>query len=123
MSDYIINPVWFYWVNVATGLKIFCVAMCAVGFVTAITAAIQADTSSGYGGCEEDYKHSILAIKISIIVIIVFALLAVFIPSKTALIEMQIARYATYNNAEWTMETVKAAVDYIVEAMKSIRGA
>ena len=44
-----------------------------------------------------------------------------FVPSKEALIEMQVARFATYENAEWTLDTVKAAVDYIVESIKSVR--
>ena len=37
------------------------------------------------------------------------------------MIEMQIARYATYENAEWTVDAIKNAVDYVVQAVKSLK--
>lgn len=54
-------------------------------------------------------------------ILIAFAILLIFVPTKSTFIEMQIARYATVENAEWTVETVKSAVDYIIEAIKQLK--
>jgi hypothetical protein len=43
------------------------------------------------------------------------------LPSDDTLIEMMIAKQATYDNAQWTLETLKSAVDYIVNAIKSVK--
>jgi len=69
--NYIINPMWFYWLSVVSCVRVF------VGVI--------------------------------------------FIPSRNTMLEMQIARYATYENAEWTVETIKSAVDYIVQAIGSLK--
>ena len=45
----------------------------------------------------------------------------VFIPSRETLIEMQIARFTTVENAEWALDAVKSATDYIVSAIKELQ--
>ena len=47
--------------------------------------------------------------------------LTIFVPSKSTMIEMMIAKYATYENADWTVESLKSVVDYIVEAFKAVK--
>ena len=122
--NYIINPAWFYWMSVVSGIKkvVLVVAMLmlfpCVGFF--INACVEAE--SGCDGFEDDDAKRSLKVSgkwltISIILFVVFA----FVPSKDTLIEMQVAKLATVENANWTLETIKSAVDYIVEAIKSMK--
>lgn len=111
--NYIINPAWFYWISVADGAKLF-VLLCAV-LLTLIGALV------AIGGAVDDEdeikKKGIILLLVSVITWIAF----IFIPGKQTLIEMMIARTATVDNANWTVETLKSAVDYIVEAIKSMK--
>lgn len=111
--NYIINPSWFYWISVADGAKLF-VLLCAIlltiiGTIITIGGAVDEE--------DEIKKNGIILILVSIVTWIVF----IFIPGKQTLIEMMIARTATVDNANWTVETIKSAVDYIVEAIKSMK--
>lgn len=48
-----------------------------------------------------------------------FILPAIFIPSKETSIEMLVAKTATFDNVDWTVQQVKEVVDYIVRAIQS----
>lgn len=114
---YILNPVWFYWIGVMDSLQtvvIISLVLSAVAFGTAVLVYF---VSCGYGSDAEMAKK---VLKVSAPSLVISALLLVFLPAKETLIEMQIAKFATYENAEWTVDTIKSAVDYIVEAMKSL---
>lgn len=129
MTGYIINPSWFYWLNVIDTIGTF------FGVIVVFSIGGTIASTIGYLICHgsiadypdySDGEKAILPVwkrilKISIITAAVAGVFLVFIPSKNTLIEMQIARYATYENAEWTVETIKAAVDYIVEAINSLK--
>jgi Na+/melibiose symporter-like transporter len=45
----------------------------------------------------------------------------VFIPNKETLIEMQVAKLATPENAEMTVEKLKGVVDYIIEKAATLK--
>ena len=47
-----------------------------------------------------------------------FIFICVFMPSKAVCIEMLVAKTATFDNVNWTVDQLKEAVDYIVSAMK-----
>lgn len=49
---------------------------------------------------------------------LVLIILSVFIPSKQTSIEMMVARTATFDNVDWSVQQVKEIVDYIVNALK-----
>ena len=49
-----------------------------------------------------------------------FDIIYVFIPPRETLIEMQIARFTTVENAEWALDAIKSATDYIVSAIKEL---
>ena len=129
MTGYIINPSWFYWLNVVDAIGTF------FGVIVVVSIGGMIASTIGYlicHSCITDYPDKSdgerarlpvwkRILKISIITAAVAGVFLVFIPSKSTLIEMQIARYATYENAEWTVETIKAAVDYIVEAINSLK--
>ena len=112
MNGYIINPAWFYWVNVVNGLKIvaiICATVGAVACIPLIYAVLDED---------DDYLKPLWIVGACTVVCIIAA---VFIPTKNTLIEMQIAKFATWENAEWTVDAVKDAVDYIVNAIGSLK--
>ena len=127
--NYIINPTWFYWINVADGLHtmlfVASVMLAIAEIIMAVYAGLSYSLGKDYGPNDRDLKAAKAMIKPIIICGIVLAVAlvgVVFIPSKNTLIEMQVARYATYENAEWTVETVKSAVDYIVDAIAKVNG-
>lgn len=61
-----------------------------------------------------------VATVLAVLTVILFAISA-FIPSRETLIEMQIARFTTVENAEWALDAVKSATDYIVSAIKELQ--
>lgn len=113
MNGYIIDPVWFYWVNVATGIKIVAIVSAYVSLIACIPLAITV-----YGEEDDDYLK---LLRVTMVVAVLSILGAIFVPTKETLIEMQIAKYATWENAEWTVDAVKDAVDYIVNAISSLK--
>ena len=119
--NYIIDPMWFYWINVMDAINIISIVGICVSVVFLIIGSIIYFENYGYDEDDRDKKLGANFLKIAIPFLIVFVLVVIFLPTKSTLIEMQIARYATVENAEWTVETVKSAVDYIIEAMKQMK--
>lgn len=127
--NYIINPMWFYWINVVDELNtiffVISATLAATIVVLVIISAMSYWLEEGYGVDDSDFKTMKPLIKPLIICGIVLAVAlagTVFIPSKNALIEMQVAKFATHENAEWTVEAVKSAVDYVVDAITKVNG-
>ena len=117
--DPIINPALFYWMSVAESIGIYAFILALISGITlVIVCGVYAFDSPWDEDEEKNFKK---AIKILAIVLMLSILFSIFIPSKNTMIEMLIAKYATYDNANWTLETVKSAVDYIVEAIKSLK--
>lgn len=48
-------------------------------------------------------------------------ILAIFVPNKDTLVEMQIAQVVTKSNIELTVESIKDIVDYIVQSIASLK--
>lgn len=117
--NYIINPAVFYWISVLDSICFWAVVSAALsGFAAIILFCIK--TFNDYLDEDEEKKIS-KYIKPLSIVCIVSLVVTIFIPSKNTMIQMLVAKCATYDNANWTLETIKSAADYIVEAIKSIK--
>lgn len=118
--NYIIDPMWFYWANVVDWLKdatlFIAIIAIAVAIARIVTAAVDKDFSS-----ESEYKQKVKCARAFGTIAVIAFMVSAFIPSKQTLVEMQVAKFATYENAEWTVETIKQAVDYIVEAVGSLK--
>lgn len=111
MTNYIINPSWFYWIDVVDGLSF------AVSFVVVLLGIMVATISIIYGvNCRMINEYPILWI-----VWITSVIALIFIPSKDTLITMIVAKYATYENAGLTVDALKSAVDYVVQAIQSLK--
>lgn len=115
MRGYIIDPMWFYWVSVADGLKAFCIIIpiliSAVGFILSVITYSDLDD-------DDDKKAFIKKCLIAAALITVVFIIAIFIPSKETLIQMEIAKHATYDNTEMLLQKIKETSEYILQNLK-----
>ena len=125
MTNYIIDPNAFYWMNVfgimQTILGVFGGA-CAIAFVCFLIGWTYNSWEAKRG-----YESNLFYLKecrkwaiITGIVGFVLITASIFIPGRTTSIEMMIAKAATFDNVNWTVQQVKDVVDYIVQAIKDI---
>ena len=127
--NYIINPSWFYWLGVVNSMRgfmivAFIVAVIIVG-VALIIIPMNVKLIQDYPSISDDERKDVRfftkALKVAIGVCIVAGLFLVFVPSKETLIEMMVAKQATYENATGTVDALKSAVDYVVQAIQSLK--
>lgn len=115
---YIIEPSVFYWMNVIDGAKTVSVICAVFGMIAAVI--VWGSYFADGGEFEEGWlKGPRIA---TLVAVVVGTLAAVFLPSKEALVAMLVAKTATVENVGWTVDALKEAVDYIVEAISKIRG-
>lgn len=127
--NYIINPSWFYWLGVVNSMRSFMIAAFVIAIivigVALIIIPIEVKMIQDFPTMCADERKVVMfftkALKIAIGVCIVAGLFLVFVPSKDTLIEMMIAKQATYENATWTVDALKSAVDYVVQAIQSLK--
>lgn len=143
MTNYIIDPAVFYWINVLSLIQtVFAVIG---GFtLTAFIALFITSIYKRYGLSEpkkpdkecrydmeryqremRDYENDLKDLRmikkymmISLIAGGLMVLVSIFIPGKQTSVEMLVARAATFDNVDWTVQQVKEIVDYIVSALK-----
>lgn len=119
MTGTIINPIWFYLIDVLGTVEIvsIVVAFLSVAIILAfsivyIDAAADRRELSSLG--RKLVKCIVSALVISLLMILI-------IPSKETMVEMMVAKYATYENASSAVDAVKNAADYIVDAVLKIK--
>ncbi len=110
----IINPIWFYLIQVSNSFKIASgVGAAILGVVAFFIFAASQETY--YEETEEKYiKVCKLCIKVAVILLV----LAVVLPSQETCYQMLIASQVTTENINTLIDTVKNCVDYIVNALK-----
>ena len=127
--NYIINPSWFYWLGVVQSMRgfmlaAFIVAIIIVG-VSLIIIPVEVKMIQDFPTMCADERKVVRfftkALKVAIGVSVAAGLFLVFVPSKETLIEMMVAKQATYENATWTVDALKSAVDYVVQAIQSLK--
>lgn len=127
---YIINPMWFYWISVADKIHgatysfaILLAIFSAAAYIAAVALKFNALDDEGFDRECSAYivgaKVQRVATVLTVLTVILFAISA-FIPSRETLIEMQIAKFTTVENAEWALGAIKSATDYIVSAIKEL---
>ena len=120
MTDYIINPYWFYWADVVDTLKSsFQVISILSGVITAIALIIFFIALGVNQGMPEDFKDDTdtpkIISKIAGAICIFTLVVSVFIPSKKTLTEMLIAENVTKTNIEYAEQEIKDIVDYVFD--------
>lgn len=118
---YMISPMWFYWISVINNVI---VAFQVVAFISGIAllccilfiifTEVAQDKIVSY---EEEKKIMISIIKLIAPVFVISVFGIILIPTREVLIEMQVAKFATTENAQWTLDAIKSAVDYIIQAI------
>ena len=96
-----INPMWFYRINVMGNIHTFCEIACFIASVAFFVAAMHKYFEDG----------GTWVMVASAVVIVIFGLLVIFLPSKQTLIEMKLAE------AE-TIDAIKSAAEYIIKVAK-----
>lgn len=127
--NHIINPSWFYWLGVVESLRYFMVAAFVISIVVIIASAIIIpldvkmiqDYPTMYDFEKKTVQFFTKALKVAIGALVISGLVSMFVPSKETLIEMMIAKQATYENATWTLDALKSAVDYVIQAIQSLK--
>lgn len=127
--NYIINPSWFYWLGVVESMLNFMVAAFIVSIVVIVASAIiipmNINIIHEFPDMSDDERKTVQfftkALKIAIAALVISGLILMFVPSKETLIEMMIAKQATYENATWTLDALKSAVDYVIQAIQSLK--
>lgn len=117
MGDYIVNPMWFYWLHLVDELRELCFGIFLVYIIVVIIGFIYLLIEGDYLRDETISKIKHVAIRISIIAMTIL-MVGIFIPSKRTLIEMEVAKHATYENMEIVEEKIKDATDYILEKIQ-----
>ena len=125
MTNYVIDPKVFYWMNVFEILQavlgLFGGA-CVIAFFGLVVGWIY-NSCAVKNGYDDNLSYMKACKRWAIITgIIGFVSItaAIFIPGKTTSIEMLVAKAATIDNVNWTVQQVKDVVDYIVQAIKGI---
>ena len=116
---YIINPAWVYWISVADTLRLISIIIVALSTCGTVVGLVTIGANRQWD--DDDYEMGKAIFKVSLSILIVSVLAAAFIPSKETLVGIQVAKLATYENAELTVDALKSAVDYIVESIKSLK--
>lgn len=123
MNEYIVDPKWFYFVDVIYDFEIALLFIGVLSLVVftlfvGIQASIVQDTFS-----EKEKVREIARLQRAMKLFAIPAvciLLVIFLPAKETMYEMMIAKYITHENISFSVEAVKSAVDYIVEALKVV---
>ena len=127
--NYIINPSWFYWLGVVESMRYFMIAAFIISIAAIIVSIIIVPVDMrmirDFPDMSDDERKSVQfftkVLKAAIWALVISGLILLFVPSKETLIEMMIAKQATYENATWTLDALKSAVDYVIQAMQSLK--
>ena len=127
--NYIINPSWFYWLGVVESMRYFMIAAFIISIAAIIVAIIIVPVDMriirDFPDMSDDERKSIQfftkVLKAAIWALVISGLILLFVPSKETIIGMMIAKQATYENATWTLDALKSAVDYVIQAIQSLK--
>ena len=114
---YYINPIWFYLINLSTGIKIFIATLSIplLAVSTAIILFIILEESDDITNLADNKKKTLKLCKKTIITGIILVFIGVLIPSKETCIEMMIASQVTHENVAATKKEIYEIVDYITD--------
>lgn len=119
---YYINPIWFYLMNVSTGIKIFLYILGGIAlFICIIGLLIWLADGCGilsYKKMDDDEKATLKLFKKVIIAGSMLVFIGILVPSKETCIEMMIASQVTHENVTATKEEIYEIVDYVTDKVK-----
>ena len=116
---YYINPIWFYLMNISTGIKGFLCVLGGFSLVFSVIAFITwVNDYVDIMDLDDDEKKIFKIYKKIIITSIITLFIGIFVPSKETCIEMMIASQVTHENVTATKEEIYEIVDYITDKVR-----
>lgn len=114
---YYINPIWFYLMNISTGIRIltFFLGGVSLAFSVIVLISIIVDECGDITDLTDDEKKILKIFKKIIIASIILLFIGVLVPSKDTCIEMMIASQVTHENVISTKKEIYEIVDYITD--------
>ena len=117
---YIIAPKLIYWINtfhnIQTALLVIAIFGGIVLGIVTVALAIE-----GEDGLLNDYSKMKKKCIVGWIAESAIILALVFLPSRKTIIEMMVARIATRENIDLTVDGLKSVVDYIAETISNMK--
>lgn len=111
----IVNPIWFYLAELFSDVNFFAVLFALVSGAGAVLCLIFASNEFGEGRAFfcKIFKRSVIAT-------IVFAIIAVAVPSSNTVQEMAVASVVTYENVEAVKGEATELIDYIIDSVDKL---
>lgn len=117
----IINPLWFYLIDVVDNINLICMTMLVIAFIVSGFILLSMFIFASEGCIVEDEKRAFFKyIKISLKVIIPCIIITSFTPSSDTIYKMIIADNITPHNIEVVGDAVEGGIDYIFEKINSL---
>ena len=110
----IINPLWFYLINVSSNLQIVCGVIACFALIIILISILMYPMLEDMGA-----KFKGLRTKL-VIIGIVCTFIGILAPSKETCYQMMVASLVTKENIKITAEAGKEAVDYIVDSIDKL---
>ena len=119
MTNYIINPIYFYLANIAdtVGSILLLFSLIAIALIGLICVFWGLDNAVDIFNMDDDEKATFKKFKKFMAISLIFLSIGIAIPSKRTCIEMLIASNVTYENVSETKEEVYEFVDYVVDKL------
>lgn len=110
----IINPLWFYLINVSSNLQIVCGVIACLALVVILISILMYPIL-------EDMCAEFKGLRTKLVIIgIVCAFIGILTPSKETCYQMMVASLVTKENIKISAEAGKEAVDYIVDSIDKL---
>lgn len=114
----IINPFIIYLIGISEGVKIASEIIAALTLVSGVFIIVFASSEYEADGDNKKYKKYG---KNLIICGVISAIVALMIPHKDTLALMYISKFVTVENVNTSVEVIKSATDYVINAINSIK--
>jgi predicted transporter len=115
----IISPALFYWASVFSAVKLTSfILLAGVCIFIGVSLGYYFDTYCGLADDDEDAVTYRRCVKILAIVALALLLIAIFVPSKETMMQMQLARLATGENLEIVLQRITEAAKEIIGGTK-----
>ena len=112
MTGPIVDPMWFYWLQVCDSIRWFLlIASITVIIVDMLMAPALCES---YGDERRKFRNIMIALFVFALVLIVVGMM---IPSKETMIQMEIARHVTYEQADTVIEIVNGTANDILKRL------
>lgn len=112
MTGPIIDPKWFYWLQVCDSIRFLSFLLAAfLGIASVVLALAMMDM---YGEDMRKTKNTLIALTVFTLVFVAAGILT---PSKETMIEMEIAKHVTYESAATVIETITDTTDELLEKL------